>query len=149
VAGIDPTPEVTRMTSAPDTAPVPGPGAAKRYDAINFDAKLALIHDRWVPRVIAEMNDYQFKIVKIEGDFIWHDHADTDETFIVLDGELRIHFHDGAVTLRAGEMFVVPRGVQHKPCAIGEVRMLLVEPRGVVNTGSEDSERKAQNDVWI
>src|SRR5471032_745793 len=119
------------------------------HQPINFAAKLALIHDHWKPRVIAEMNDYQFKIVKIVGDFLWHDHADTDETFIVLEGELRIDFRDGAVTLRAGEMFVVPRGVEHKPYAAEEVRMLLIEPRGVLNTGDKGGERTAQNDVWI
>lgn len=119
------------------------------YRAINFEEKLGLFDDRWKPRVIAEMNDYQFKIVKIEGDFVWHDHADTDETFIVLDGTLRIDFRDGAVTLRKGEMFVVPRGVEHKPFAEGEVRMLLIEPRGTVNTGEAGGERTAANDVWI
>ena len=122
---------------------------ARIYQPVNFGAKLALIHDHWKPRVIAEMNDYQFKIVKILGDFLWHDHADTDETFIVLEGELRIDFRDGAVTLRAGEMFVVPRGVEHKPYAAEEVKMLLVEPRGVVNTGALESDRRAENDVWI
>jgi mannose-6-phosphate isomerase-like protein (cupin superfamily) len=119
------------------------------YQPINFEAKLALIHDHWKPRVVAEMNDYQFKIVKILGDFLWHDHADTDETFIVLDGVLRIDMRDGAVTVRAGEMFVVPRGVEHKPFAEHEVRMMLIEPRGVVNTGVLDSDRRAENDVWI
>jgi mannose-6-phosphate isomerase-like protein (cupin superfamily) len=117
--------------------------------SINLAAKLALIHDHWQPRVVAEMNDYQFKIVKILGDFIWHDHADTDETFIVLEGVLRIDLRDGPVTVRAGEMFVVPRGVEHKPYAEHEVKMMLIEPRGVVNTGAVDSERRADNDVWL
>ena len=116
---------------------------------VNFAEKLALIHDHWKPRVVAEMNDYQFKIVKILGDFLWHDHADTDETFIVLEGVLRIDMRDGPVTIRAGEMYVVPRGVEHKPCAEQEVKMMLIEPRGVVNTGTVDSERRAENDVWI
>lgn len=116
---------------------------------VNFNAKLALIHDHWKPRVVAEMNDYQFKIVKILGDFVWHDHADTDETFLVLEGELRIALRDRAVIVRAGELFVVPRGVEHKPCAEREVRMMLIEPRGVVNTGTVDSDRRAENDVWI
>ena len=116
---------------------------------INFAEKLARIHDHWKPRVMAEMNDYQFKIVKILGDFVWHDHADTDETFIVLDGVLRIDMRDGHVLVRAGEMFVVPRGVEHKPCAEHEVKMMLIEPRGVVNTGAVDSDRRAENDVWI
>ena len=119
------------------------------YQPINFDAKLALIHDHWKPRVVAEMNDYQFKIVKILGDFLWHDHADTDETFIVLEGALRIDMRDGAVTVRAGEMFVVPRGVEHKPYAEHEVKMMLIEPRGVANTGALESDRRAENDVWI
>jgi len=128
----------------PDTA-----APERVYHPVNFDAKLALIHDHWKPRVVAEMNDYQFKIVKILGDFLWHDHADTDETFIVLEGVLRIDMRDGAVTLRAGEMFIVPRGVEHKPSAEREVKMLLIEPRGVVNTGTLDSDRRAENDVWI
>ncbi|HBP1939240.1 TPA: cupin domain-containing protein [Pseudomonas aeruginosa] len=117
--------------------------------AINFAAKLALFDDRWQPRVIAQMNDYQFKLVKIEGDFVWHSHADTDETFIVLAGRLRIDFRDGAVHLGPGEMYVVPRGVEHKPFVEGEVRMLLVEPCGVRNTGDQGGERTAVNDLWI
>ena len=121
----------------------------RAYQAVNFADKLSRIHDHWQPRVMAEMNDYQFKIVKILGDFLWHDHADTDETFIVLDGVLRIDLRDGHVLVRAGEMFVVPRGVEHKPSAEHEVKMMLIEPRGVVNTGTVDSERRAENDVWI
>ena len=123
--------------------------AVTPYRAINFAEKLALFSDHWQPRVIAEMNDYQFKIVRIAGDFVWHGHAETDETFIVLDGHLRIDFRDGHVDLHAGEMYVVPRGIEHKPFADGEVRMLLIEPRGVRNTGGDVGERTAQNDVWI
>ena len=117
--------------------------------AVNFDQKFALLQEQWQPRVVAEMNDYQFKIVKLEGDFVWHDHKDTDETFIVLDGVLRIDFRDGAVSLGAGEMYVVPKGVEHKPYAEREVKMLLIEPRGVLNTGDAGGARTAQNDVWI
>ena len=117
--------------------------------AINFQQKFSLFTEPWQPKVVAEMNDYQFKVVRLEGDFIWHDHKDTDETFIVLEGKLRIDFRDGAVTLAAGEMFVVPKGVEHKPFADGEVKLLLIEPRGVLNTGHEPSERTARNDVWI
>ena len=120
------------------------------YQSINFNQKLGLFSEQWTPKVIAEMNDYQFKIVKIEGDFVWHSHADTDETFIVLEGELRIDFTDGHVTISEGEMYVVPKGVEHKPYAESEVKMLLIEPRGVVNTGDEAAnERTAENDVWI
>ncbi|MEM5385198.1 cupin domain-containing protein [Paraburkholderia phymatum] len=120
-----------------------------RFEPVNFANKLARIHEQWQPRVVAEMNDYQFKIVKIEGDFIWHEHAETDETFIVLEGDLRIDFRDGAVHLSAGEMFVVPKGKEHKPYAEKEVKLLLIEPRGVKNTGDESSDRTAANDVWI
>ncbi|MGQ7938208.1 cupin domain-containing protein [Paraburkholderia sp. D1E] len=119
------------------------------HRAINFAEKLQLINDQWQPRVVAEMNDYQFKLVRIEGDFVWHEHADTDETFIVLDGQLRIDMRDGSVLLSAGEMFVVPKGTEHKPYAEREVKLLLIEPRGVKNTGEEHNERTAANDVWI
>jgi mannose-6-phosphate isomerase-like protein (cupin superfamily) len=118
-------------------------------DPINFQDKLAKIPDFWQPRVIAEMNDYQFKLVRIEGDFLWHDHPETDETFIVLEGQLRIDLPDGHVLIGPGEMFVVPKGVQHKPCAQGEVRMMLIEPRGTLNTGEVGGERTAVNDLWI
>ncbi len=123
--------------------------ATKTYKPINFAEKLSLFSDQWQPRVLAELNDYQFKIVRIEGDFIWHDHEDTDEAFIVLEGTLRIDFHDGAVTLGPGEMYVVPKGVEHKPYAEREVKVLLIEPRGTLNTGHEGGERTAENDRWI
>jgi mannose-6-phosphate isomerase-like protein (cupin superfamily) len=132
------------MSSTPASTAIQAP-----YRAINFADKLALIPDQWQQRVVAEMNDYQFKLVKIEGDFIWHVHTDTDETFIVLDGRLRIDFRDGAVQLGAGEMFVVPRGKEHKPYAEKEVQMLVIEPRGVCNTGEQENERTAANDLWI
>jgi len=120
-----------------------------KYQPVNFAQKLGLVDELWSPRVIAEMNDYQFKLVRVQGDFVWHDHPATDETFIVLDGELRIDFRDGAVLLGAGEMFVVPAGVEHKPSARNEVSMLLVEPRGVVNTGAAGGELTAAGDRWI
>jgi len=121
----------------------------KPCSAINFAEKLSLFSEQWQPKVIAELNDLQFKIVRIEGDFLWHDHPETDEAFIVLDGELRIDFRDGSITLRPGEMAVVPKGVEHKPFAAKEVRMLLIEPHGTLNTGHAGGERTAQNDVWI
>ncbi|WP_448089428.1 cupin domain-containing protein [Pseudomonas azerbaijanoccidentalis] len=119
------------------------------YASLNFAEKIARIDSHWSPRVIAEMNDYQFKVVKLLGDFIWHDHQDTDETFIVLEGRLRIDFRDGHVLVNAGEMYVVPKGIEHKPCAEQEVKLLLIEPKDVLNTGSEGGERTAENDVWI
>jgi len=119
------------------------------YTSINFRQKLGLFDERWKPKVIAEMNDYQFKVLKLQGDFIWHDHKDTDETFIVIEGDLRVDFRDGAVHVRTGELFVVPKGVEHKPYAENEVKLLLIEPRGVLNTGHKGGERTAENDVWI
>lgn len=119
------------------------------YSAINLREKLAKFQDKWSPKVIAEMNDYQFKLVKVKGEFVWHDHVDTDEVFIVLQGAFTIEFRDGQVSLSAGEMYVVPKGVEHRPCAEKECHLLLVEPRGVVNTGGAESDLTADNDVWI
>ncbi len=119
------------------------------YKVINFSEKFGLIDEQWQPRVIAEMNDYQFKLVRLQGDFIWHDHKETDETFVVIDGVLRIDFRHGAVEILAGEMFIVPKGVEHKPYAQNEVKLLLIEPRGTLNTGHQGGERTAENDVWI
>lgn len=120
-----------------------------KYEAINLQAKLGLFATQWQPRVVAEMNDYQFKVVRVQGDFVWHSHADTDEAFLVLEGTLKIDFRDGAVQLGAGEMYVVPRGIEHKPSAAEEAKLLLIEPRGVLNTGDEGGSRTAANDVWI
>jgi len=119
------------------------------YHPINFKEKLSRFNDRWSPKVIAELNDYQFKLARLEGEFVWHAHEDTDEAFVVLEGSLDIQFRDGSVTLKSGEMYVVPKGVEHKPVAIEECKILLVEPKGVVNTGTAGGERTAKNDVWI
>ncbi len=116
---------------------------------INLRDKLEKFSDHWSPKVVAEMNDYQFKLVKIQGDFVWHNHADTDEVFIVLEGSMRIEFEDGEVELSEGEMYVVPRGVNHKPYAEEECKVMLVEPRGVVNTGDAEGDLTASNDVWV
>lgn len=119
------------------------------YQAIDLKEKLSKFNDHWSPKVIGEMNDYQFKLVKIAEDFVWHSHQDTDEVFIVLEGEMFIDFRDGQVKISQGEMFIVPKGVEHKPFANKECHILLVEPRGVVNTGEAESELTAANDVWI
>jgi mannose-6-phosphate isomerase-like protein (cupin superfamily) len=119
------------------------------YQSINLQQKFSLFTEQWQPKVIAEMNDCQFKIVKLQGDFIWHDHKDTDETFLVIEGTLRIDFRDGALSIGPGELFVVPKGVKHKPYAEHEVKLMLIEPRGVPNTGTEGGARTAPNDVWI
>ena len=116
---------------------------------INFKEKLTLINDHWSPRVVAEMNDYQFKLVKIEGEFVWHNHPDTDETFIVIKGHMEIELKHETVSLKKGDMYIVPKGVDHKPVAQKECHVLLIEPKGVINTGEKESDLTAQNDVWI
>ena len=121
----------------------------KTKKPLNFQDKLALFSEHWSPKVIAEMNDYQFKLAKIKGEFVWHNHPDTDETFVVLDGTLTILFRDGSVNLSAGEMYVVPKGLEHKPVADEECHILLIEPRGIINTGEAESDLTAQNDIWI
>ena len=118
-------------------------------DTINLKDKFAKFSDHWSPKVIAELNDYQFKLVKIQGEFVWHNHPDTDEVFIVIEGSMNIEFENETVQLNEGEMLVVPKGVEHKPYADSECKVMLVEPRGVVNTGDADSELTADNDVWI
>ncbi len=119
------------------------------YAPINLLGKLARVAEPWSPRVVAELNDYQFKVVWVEGAFVWHRHDDTDEAFLVLDGTLRLEFRDGHVDLGPGELYVVPKGVEHRPVAEAACRLLLVEPRGVVNTGDAGGDRTAPNDVWI
>jgi len=119
------------------------------HQAINLREKLARIPDRWAPRVVAELNDYQFKLVKLEGEFVWHAHADSDEAFIVLEGRMAIELRDGRVEIGPGEMYVVPKGVEHRPVAARECHVMLVEPRGVVNTGDAGGAYTAPNDVRI
>ena len=116
---------------------------------INFKQKFSKFTKKWSPRVIAEMNDYQFKIARIQGEFVWHDHKDTDETFIVLEGEMSIKFRNSEVQLSEGEMFVVPKGVEHKPCAKNECKILVIEPRGVINTGEAGGKFTMTKDIWI
>lgn len=102
---------------------------------VNLDERFSRFTERWTPKVVARLNDYELKLVRIQGEFVWHTHDDTDELFLVLDGELTISLRDRDVLVRAGELFVVPRGVEHRPRADGEVRAMLIEPVGVVNTG--------------
>ncbi|MFK8021667.1 MAG: cupin domain-containing protein [Pseudomonadales bacterium] len=116
---------------------------------INIADKFTRFSEHWSPRVIAEMNDYQFKLAKVEGEFVWHQHDDTDEVFLVVDGTLEIQLRDRSVTLEAGEMYVVPKGVEHRPVAAQECKIMLVEPRGVVNTGRVESELTAPTDEWV
>ena len=121
----------------------------QNMSTINLEEKFNLFSDHWSPKVIAEMNDYQFKLVKIQGEFVWHDLSHTDEVLIVIEGSMSIEFEDRTITLNAGEMHVVPKGTRHKPYAEQECKVMLVEPRGVVNTGEAGSDLTAENDVWI
>ena len=116
---------------------------------INLKSKFQKFTDQWSPKVIEEMNDYQFKLVKIENDFTWHKHDDTDETFLVIEGKMGIEFEDQTVELSEGEMIVIPKGKKHKPFATEEAKIMLVEPRGIINTGDIESDLTALNDQWI
>jgi len=119
------------------------------YQPVNFKDKFAKFSEPWSPRIIAQMNDYHFKLAKVQGEFVWHNHPETDEVFLIVKGQLDIHFRDGLVTLKEGELYVVPKGVEHKPAAADECHILLVEPAGTVNTGDVVSEKTAPKDVWI
>jgi mannose-6-phosphate isomerase-like protein (cupin superfamily) len=120
-----------------------------KHSVINLKEKLAKFSEHFSPKIIAQMNDYHFKLAKFRGDFVWHSHDDTDETFIVLEGEMSIDFRDGKVDLKAGEMLVIPKGAEHKPFADEECKIMLVEPAGTINTGSAGGEMTAKDGVWI
>ncbi len=121
------------------------PGGCEYEDmgAVNIASMLARFSEHWAPKKIAELNDYDVKVVKVLGDFTWHAHADTDELFLVIDGRLTIQLRDSDVALGPGELFVVPRGAEHCPRAEVETAMLLMEPRGVVNTGDAGGDMTA------
>jgi mannose-6-phosphate isomerase-like protein (cupin superfamily) len=107
-------------------------------DKVNLPEKFETFSDHWAPRIVARYNDNDVCLVRVEGEFVWHKHADTDDLFLVLDGELDIELRDRTVTLGPGELFVVPTGIEHRPVARrGEVKLLLMEPRGTPNTGDE------------
>ncbi len=119
------------------------------HAVINFEEKLAQITDQWSPKIVAQLNDYHFKLVKLQGDFVWHSHPDTDEAFLVIEGEMFIDFRDGPAKLKAGELLVVPKGVEHKPRAEEECQALLIEPAGTPNTGDAGGDRTVENPDWI
>ena len=120
-----------------------------KHSPINFNEKFSKFDEQWQPKVIAEMNDYQFKIARVEGEFVWHIHPETDETFIIIEGSLDLELRDGVVTINAGEMFVIPKGVEHRPIANSECKIMMIEPKGSVNTGDEESSLTAENDIWV
>lgn len=117
--------------------------------AINLREKFSKFSEHWSPKIIAQMNDCHFKLVKFKGEFVWHDHKDTDEVFIVVSGEMTIHFHDGEVRIKEGEMYVIPKGVEHKTSAESECHAMVVEAAGTVNTGEAGGNKTAPADDWI
>ena len=118
-------------------------------EGINLEEKYSKFDELWSPKIIAQMNDYHFKLAKIRGEFVWHSHPETDEVFIVVSGSMRIDFRDSYTKLNEGEMCVVPRGVEHKPIAEDECHIMLVEPAGTINTGDARGERTKAADIWI
>ena len=116
---------------------------------ISLEEKLAKITEQWSPKIVAQMNDYHFKLAKLGGEFIWHKHPETDEVFVVLEGELHIDFRDGTASLKQGEMIVVPRGIEHKPYAENECHVMLIEPAGTPNTGDAGGARTVADPGWI
>ena len=119
-------------------------------EKINLSEKFAkLPADDYAVRLVAKMNNYDFKIVKFKGDFIWHSHPETDETFIVIEGTLVMNFRDRKVEVRPGEMIVIPKGVEHKPSSENGYRAILIEPEGVFNTGNVRSEITIEKVEWV
>jgi mannose-6-phosphate isomerase-like protein (cupin superfamily) len=112
-------------------------------EPVDLAAKFDLFSELWSPKLVARLNDYEVKLAKVNGEFVWHVHEDTDELFLVIDGQLTIHMRDRDVTVEAGQLFVVPRGVEHCPSAEAEVKLLLLEPSGVTNTGDAGGELTA------
>ena len=118
-------------------------------NTVNFAEKFSKFADHWSPHVIAQLNDLHVKIAKIKGEFVWHSHPDTDELFIVNKGEMVIHLRDREVAMRAGDMFVVPKGVEHKPVAVEECEIVMIEPAGTVNTGDAGGDLTVEEPPWI
>ena len=118
-------------------------------EKVNFSEKLAQFQEHWSPKIIARMNETHFKLAKIQGEFVWHSHPETDEVFIVLEGAFEMQLRTGSLNLSEGEMCVVPKGVEHRPVAQKECAILLVEPAGTVNTGDAGGDLTAAHDEWV
>ncbi len=118
-------------------------------DRINLEEKLALFDKLWTPKLVAKVNDTDIRLSKIQGEFVWHHHDNTDELFLVLEGELLLQLRDRDVRLRKGEMFVVPRGVEHKPVAEEEAHLMTIELEGQPSTGNVRNERTVESPEWI
>ena len=119
------------------------------HEIINLQEKFAKFSDYWAPKIIAQMNDYHFKLVKFKGDFVWHSHEYTDEVFIIFNGGMSIEFRDSKAELKAGEMIVVPKGIEHRPYAESECWIMIVELAGTLNTGDAGGDLTAGGNAWI
>lgn len=118
-------------------------------DVISLPDKFSSFKTQWSPKVVAQVNDYHIKIARIEGEFVWHSHPETDELFFVVRGAMTIHLREGELFLQEGELCVIPRGVEHKPAADGECHILMIEPAGTVNTGDAGGERTVDEVEWV
>lgn len=118
-------------------------------NSIDIEEKLALFDDHWSPRIIASINEHEVKLAKFKGSFEWHQHKDSDELFLVLDGEFTMEFRESAVHLGKGQMIVVPRGVEHRPVTDTECSVMLIEPKGLINTGDGDLNDVSTTGTWI
>ena len=116
---------------------------------INIKQKFSKFSEYWSPKVLAKMNDYEFKIAKIKGEFIWHNHTETDEVFIVIEGSMKILLRGKTIQLSKGDLYVVPKGTDHKPVAEKECKLMLVELKGTKNTGSETHKLTSEDNQWI
>ena len=116
-------------------------GKARKMEKVNLSEKMARVHDYWNPRIVGELNDSYVKVVKLQGEFVWHHHDNEDELFWVIKGTLRMDFRDRQVSINPGEFLIVPRGVDHRPVADEEVHLVLLEPKTTLNTGNVSNER--------
>ncbi len=118
-------------------------------DKVSLTEKLSLINKHWTPKIVGELNGQHVKLVKLKGEFVWHDHKDADELFLVIKGNITIELRSSSVELNEGEFFIVPRGVEHRPIAEQEAHILLFEPAGTLNTGATESDMTAPDGEWI
>jgi mannose-6-phosphate isomerase-like protein (cupin superfamily) len=121
----------------------------KMSEKINFNEKYLKFSEYWEPKVISKMNNYQFKLVKIKGDFVWHSHEETDEAFIVIEGKMEIHLRTDIIKLNSGELYVVKKGVEHKPFAEKDCHIMIIEPENISNTGNKNNKMTSKNNIWI
>lgn len=118
-------------------------------DIVKFPEKFARVAEHWSPKVVAQLNDLHVKIAKVEGEFVWHSHPETDELFLIHKGSLDMHYRDRVVTLNAGDLHIVPKGVEHRPVAATECEIIMIEPAGTMNTGDAGGDRTVDEPPWI